>query len=251
MPAELQSTTSQPQARTPVSIYEMQHWLRVKGGEYIRVTEDTKADAEREPNSYEPKYIDRKTQPKFQLGRTDTYKFEIDAMGPGGIQQLLARHEDELDVPIEYVRTLTYDFEAGKRVDDTALVAKHAQGTLNVDPMSGDDIAPIKFTCTGDEMATYQLKKSPTLPIEIDGKTYELALGNFTFILDARTWLKECESLQSITDTDEVMDALEALSERARIMIESAVGKNAAQELIGEAHRLDLYRIMDVMNILA
>lgn len=136
-------------ARTPVSIYEVQHWIKFPGESvYTQVTEDTKADASRDTNTYEPTYLDRKVQPKFVLGRTDTVEFEIDAMGPGGIQAKLAKYEDETDVSVDYVRTIGYDFENGASVPQTALVAKHAQATLNMDPFSGDDIAPITMAPT-------------------------------------------------------------------------------------------------------
>lgn len=143
LPAVTQPTETQ---RTPVSIYEIQHWIKFPGQtNFIRVTETTKADPEREAKSYEPTYIDRKTQPKYNLGKTDTFSFEVDAMGPGGIQKILASYEDVLDVPVEYVRTCGYDFKAGKACEKTALVAKHAKATLNVSPFSGSDIAPIKI----------------------------------------------------------------------------------------------------------
>ena len=59
-------------ARKPVSIYEIQHWVKFPGETaYVQVTEDTKADSSRDTNTYEPTYLDRKVQPKFVLGRTD------------------------------------------------------------------------------------------------------------------------------------------------------------------------------------
>ena len=71
-------------ARKPVSIYEIQHWIKFPGDTaYTQVTEDTKADPSRDTNTYEPTYLDRKVQPKYILGRTDTVEFEIDAMAPG------------------------------------------------------------------------------------------------------------------------------------------------------------------------
>ena len=146
-PAVTQPTETQ---RTPVSIYEIQHWIKFPGQtNFIRVTETTKADPEREAKSYEPTYIDRKTQPKYNLGKTDTFSFEVDAMGPGGIQKILASYEDVLDVPVEYVRTCGYDFKAGKACENTALVAKNARRTLKVKPFSGFDIAPNRIGFKG------------------------------------------------------------------------------------------------------
>ena len=156
-------------ARKPVSIYEIQHWIKFPGDTaYTQVTEDTKADSSRDTNTYEPTYLDRKVQPKYVLGRTDTVEFEIDAMAPGGIQQKLAKYEDETDVSVEYVRTIGYDFEKGAAVAQTALVAKHAQATLNMNPFSGDDIAPIVM--------------SPTLTVTTDygSGTFDATKGAFT-----------------------------------------------------------------------
>ena len=156
-------------ARKPVSIYEIQHWIKFPGDTaYTQVTEDTKADSSRDTNTYEPTYLDRKVQPKYVLGRTDTVEFEIDAMAPGGIQQKLAKYEDETDVSVEYVRTIGYDFEKGAAVAQTALVAKHAQATLNMNPFSGDDIAPIVM--------------SPTLTVttDYDPGTFDATKGTFT-----------------------------------------------------------------------
>lgn len=141
-PAKPTNTT-----RSPISIYEIQHWIKFPGEtKYIRVTEDTKAETEREAKTYEPTYIDRKTQPKYNLGKTDTANFEVDAMGPDGIQKLLAKYEDDLDVPVEYVRTCGYDFAKGEVCKKDKLIAKHAKAALNVSPFSGDDIAPIKIS---------------------------------------------------------------------------------------------------------
>lgn len=158
--------------RSPVSIYEIQHWVKFPGEEtYVRVTETTKADASRDMNTYEPTYLDRKVQPKYNLGRTDTIDFELDAMGPGGIQQKLAKYEDATDVAIDYVRTVGYDFEKGATAPETALVAKHASATLNMDPLSGDDIAPIKMTCsvtitTDYDYGTFDATKATFAPAE-------------------------------------------------------------------------------------
>lgn len=137
------------EARIPITNESMQHWIKLPGAStYLRVTEDTSASTEREANTYEPTYLDRKVQPKYNIGRTDTFSFEIDAHTGGGIHSELVKIEDEQDVAIEYVRTLDFDFETGKSVAQTALVAKHATAKLNVNPLSTDDIAPLKISGT-------------------------------------------------------------------------------------------------------
>ena len=156
-------------ARKPVSIYEVQHWIKFPGDtNYTQVTEDTKADPSRDTNTYEPTYLDRKVQPKYTLGRTDTVEFEIDAMGPGGIQAKLAKYEDDTDVTVDYVRTIAYDFEKGAAVPASALVAKHAEATLNMNPFSGDDIAPVVMNPT------------ITITTDYDHGTFDSATGTYT-----------------------------------------------------------------------
>lgn len=135
--------------RIPVTNESMQHWIKLsEEGQYLRVTEDTSAETERESNTYEPTYLDRKVQPKYNVSRSDTVTFEIDAFTGGGLHSELVKLEDAQDVPIDYVRTLDYDFKANKKVAQTELVAKHAKATLNVSPLKTDDVAPIKLTVT-------------------------------------------------------------------------------------------------------
>lgn len=136
-------------AREIVASYDIQHYLKFPGGEsYIQVTEINSFDNEREANSYEPEYIDKKTQPVYNLGRTDTITFEVDAFGPGGAQQEFAKHEDDQNVAVEYVRTCAYDFESGEACPADALVAKHATAILNMNPIAQEAGSPARLTGT-------------------------------------------------------------------------------------------------------
>lgn len=136
-------------ARSIVASYEIQHWVKFEGGSsYVQVSEINTFDFEREANSYEPEYIDKKTQPTYNLGRTDTISFEVDAFGPGGAQQEFAKHEDDQNVAIEYVRTCAYDFENGEACAADALVAKHATAILNMDPLKQEAGSPVRMTGT-------------------------------------------------------------------------------------------------------
>lgn len=135
--------------RNIVASYDIQHWIKfADGSSYIQVTEINTFDVEREANSYEPEYIDKKTQPTYNLGRTDTISFEVDAFGPGGAQQEFAKHEDDQNVPVEYVRTCAYDFEQGQPATSAALVAKHATAILNMDPLAQEAGSPVRMTGT-------------------------------------------------------------------------------------------------------
>lgn len=141
------------EAKKLVGVWEMQHYLAFaddtgKFGDNVRVTEDTKFDPKSDTDDYKPKYLDRKDQPKYAMGRTISIEFEIDAVVPGEIQAKLAAYEDEVNAPVLYTRTLNYDLATGKKCESTALVAKQAEGTLTMDPISGDSGEPAKLTGT-------------------------------------------------------------------------------------------------------
>lgn len=136
-------------ARTIIASYDFQHYIKFPGGDsYIQVTEINTFDPEREAKSYEPEYIDKKTQPVYNLGRTDTISFEVDAFGPGGAQKEFAAHEDDENVSVEYVRTCAYDFEQGEACAADALVAKHATAILNMNPITQEASSPARLTGT-------------------------------------------------------------------------------------------------------
>lgn len=134
--------------RTPVASYQIQHWLKFEDDSYLQVTELKTADAERSANTYEPEYIDKQVQPKYNLGRTDEISFEVDAFGPDGAQKKFAAHEDDQDVAVEYVRTCAYDFSKGAAAPANALVAKHAAALLNMNVMSQSASSPATMSGT-------------------------------------------------------------------------------------------------------
>lgn len=134
--------------RTPVASYQIQHWVKFEDGTYLQVTELKTADAERSANTYEPEYIDKQVQPKYNLGRTDEISFEVDAFGPDGAQKEFAAHEDDQDVAVEYVRTCAYDFSKGSAAPANALVAKHAAALLNMNVMSQSASSPATMSGT-------------------------------------------------------------------------------------------------------
>lgn len=137
--------------KTPVTNEALQHWIKLTGASgstYMQVTEDTSAGTEREASTYEPTYIDRKNQPKYNIGRTDTVTIEIDAHANAELHAELVKLEDVLETPIDYVRTLAYDFEKQAPAPSNALIAKHAIAKMSVNPLSVDDVAPLKITAT-------------------------------------------------------------------------------------------------------
>jgi hypothetical protein len=162
-------------ARVLMGTWEIQHYLGFYDAtgatlsDYLRVTEDTKADVKSDDSEYKPKYLDRKDMPKYVTGRTTTIDFELDAVIPGAVQSKLAEHEDDVNVPCSYMRTINYDVTTGVKCASTALVAKRAAATITPDPISGDSGDPAKLsgtvTITGDwEYGTYDSETKKFTP---------------------------------------------------------------------------------------
>lgn len=159
--------------RQIAGVWEIQHYLAFQGanGEFganLRVTEDTTYDTSNDDNNYEPEYLDRKVQPTYTMGRKTTMEFEIDAVLPGAIQEKLYEVEDELNVPVLYTRTVGVDFSTGAALSPGSLAAKQAQGTLTMNPLSGEASGPAKLTGT------------VTLTEEYTKGTFDSATATFT-----------------------------------------------------------------------
>lgn len=141
-------------ARKIAGVWEVQHYLAFEDsttgsfGSNLRVTEDTSFELENDDNTYEPEYLDRKVQPTYTMGRKTSMSFEVDAVLPGDIQHELYQREDELNVPVLYTKTVAVDFATGEALPTTALEAKQAEGTLTMNPISGEASGPIKLTGT-------------------------------------------------------------------------------------------------------
>lgn len=88
----------------------------------------------------------------------------------------------------------------------------------------------------------------PKKKIKLDGKTYEMELGNFTFAIDAQEWV---EQIQSLSGGEKALDELKELSSKAHSMIASILGGDAAEELVGGQNRLNIYKIIRLLGILA
>ena len=153
--------------RELMGIYELQHYLGFYTadtlGDMLRVTETTKAEMKTDNNEYSPKYLDRKNQPKYITGRTTTIEFELGAVLPGDVQAAIAKHEDDINVPCMYMRTLDRDIATGVKCAADKLIAKRATATMTPSPISGEAGDPAKLSCTvslnGDwEYGTYDPK---------------------------------------------------------------------------------------------
>jgi len=98
-------------------------------------------------------------------------------------------------------------------------------------------------------LKNYKLDGAPTAKVKIEGKTYDVDLGNITFVVEANSWATRLSSFTGLTN-DEVMDNLTTLADEAHNIVAFALGEEAAEELIGKANRLNIYRLMKIISIL-
>lgn len=98
-------------------------------------------------------------------------------------------------------------------------------------------------------LKNYKLDGAPTARVKIEGKTYDVDLGNITFVVEANSWAKRLSSFAGLAN-DEVMDNLATLADEAHNIVAFALGEEAADELIGKANRLNIYRLMKIISIL-
>lgn len=98
-------------------------------------------------------------------------------------------------------------------------------------------------------LKNYKLDGAPKAKVKIDGKTYDVDLGNITFVVEANSWAKRLSSFNGLSN-DEVMDNLTTLADEAHNIVAFALGEEAAEELIGKANRLNIYRLMKIISIL-
>ena len=95
-------------------------------------------------------------------------------------------------------------------------------------------------------MADHVLMGGATKTVTINGRDYEMEVGNVTVALDIADWL---EAINSTDGSD--MAQFRAIAETGRSIVSSALGEQAAEDLIGRRHRLDLLRMVQILNIVA
>lgn len=98
-------------------------------------------------------------------------------------------------------------------------------------------------------LKNYKLDGAPKAKVKIEGKTYDVDLGNITFVVEANSWAQRLSSFAGLAN-DEVMDNLATLADEAHNIVAFALGEEAAEELIGQANRLNIYRLMKIISIL-
>lgn len=96
---------------------------------------------------------------------------------------------------------------------------------------------------------SYELREHPTMEVEIGGREYRARLGDMTFSLLAREALARFgEVLEAGAGEAERVDRAVAFSDAARACVACVLGPEAAEELVGGDHRLDMWRIADVLS---
>ncbi len=98
-------------------------------------------------------------------------------------------------------------------------------------------------------LKNYKLDGAPKAKVKIEGKTYDVDLGNITFVVEANSWAQRLSSFAGLAN-DEVMDNLATLADEAHNIVAFALGEEAVEELIGKANRLNIYRLMKIISIL-
>ncbi len=98
-------------------------------------------------------------------------------------------------------------------------------------------------------LKNYKLDGAPKAKVKIEGKIYDVDLGNITFVVEANSWAQRLSSFAGLAN-EEVMDNLTTLADEAHNIVAFALGEEAAEELIGKANRLNIYRLMKIISIL-
>ena len=101
-------------------------------------------------------------------------------------------------------------------------------------------------------MQSYTFREPPTKAIEIGGKVYAARLGDLSFSVRAK---EDAEKMAAIAEEGlsqgEVLERVDRFADYVLELCASVFGRDAAEELVGGEHRLDLYRIADVVGIIA
>lgn len=99
---------------------------------------------------------------------------------------------------------------------------------------------------------SYRTREHRVMEVEIDGRVYRAELGNLTFALEAAEIGKKMRAIgEPGIDPGEMIARAEDFSNSVRAMAAEMFGEEAADKLVGGAHRLDILRIADVVRIMA
>ena len=95
----------------------------------------------------------------------------------------------------------------------------------------------------------YQLKGNPTVELEIGGVACGLELGNYTVALEIKRWADELRTFSQPRDSLLDGTALEDFAASGIALVASALGDEAAERLMGGRNRLNLVRLMSILDI--
>lgn len=93
------------------------------------------------------------------------------------------------------------------------------------------------------------IRKNGTKPVTIDGTTYEMEVGNLTMALDIADWQEALEAVQADGGAD--VTGFRALADAGVAIVASALGERAAEDLMGGRNRLNLVRLVQLLNVIA
>ena len=91
-------------------------------------------------------------------------------------------------------------------------------------------------------MGAHILPACPTVPVELDGRTYEMRVGCMGLMPAVEAYRARAASLAAEQDAAGVLAGLEELGELAMRAASLAFGRDAAAELLGDGASLDAAR---------
>lgn len=96
-------------------------------------------------------------------------------------------------------------------------------------------------------MAEHVIGANPTKPVTIDGTTYQMEVGNVTTVLDIARWQ---EALSAAGESASA-DIFQELADSGVAIVRSSLGARAAEDLMGGDNRLNLWRLVKLLGVIA
>lgn len=75
----------------------------------VEVTNLLSWEFDGDEKKYEPEYINRRTSPSYVLGKTASISYEKDMYRNNPLDEFLAAHEDDTDIPVRVFRVRTWE----------------------------------------------------------------------------------------------------------------------------------------------
>lgn len=119
----------------PVWGHELQYWLNLGTSatpDWVQVTELLSWANSSDTKSYEPKYLDRQSSPKFAQGRTESIEWTKDYYKAGEIDAWLLTHRNDLNIACQIAKVYSWDGTA------TALTADMADFLFNPQALTNE-----------------------------------------------------------------------------------------------------------------